>query len=113
VLVLVAPVGRARVCWNGNGYGKPPDRHGPTHQHGSAKAKEQRLSFPEVPSARSRDGISGTGRRPISQVPGRDSLPGRALRLVREWLAEHREELNANWERARTHEAPEPIAPLR
>jgi hypothetical protein len=40
------------------------------------------------------------------------SLLGRALRLVREGLAEHREELNANWERARTHEAPEPIAPL-
>jgi hypothetical protein len=40
------------------------------------------------------------------------SVPGRALRLVREWLAEHREELNANWERARNHEALEPIAPL-
>jgi hypothetical protein len=40
------------------------------------------------------------------------SLLGRAQRLVREWLAEHREELNANWERTRTHEAPEPIAPL-
>jgi hypothetical protein len=40
------------------------------------------------------------------------SLPGRALRLVREWLAEHRGELDANWERARNHEAPEPVAPL-
>jgi len=40
------------------------------------------------------------------------SLPGRALRLVREWLAVHRDELDANWERARNHEAPEPVAPL-
>jgi hypothetical protein len=40
------------------------------------------------------------------------SLPGRALRLVREWLAEHRAELDVNWERARNHEAPEPVAPL-
>jgi hypothetical protein len=40
------------------------------------------------------------------------SLPGRALRLVREWLDEHRDELEANWDRARYHEAPEPVAPL-
>jgi hypothetical protein len=40
------------------------------------------------------------------------SLPGRALRLVREWLAEHRDELDVHWERARNHEAPEPVAPL-
>lgn len=40
-------------------------------------------------------------------------LPGRALRLVREWLGQHRPELEANWERAVRHQRPEPIAPLR
>jgi hypothetical protein len=28
------------------------------------------------------------------------SLPGRAVRLVREWIEEHRDELEVNWERA-------------
>lgn len=41
------------------------------------------------------------------------SLPGRALRLVREWLDEHRDELVANWERARAQQPTESIAPLR
>lgn len=40
------------------------------------------------------------------------ALPGRALRLVREWLAEHRAELHANWVRAREHQAPEQVTPL-
>jgi len=40
------------------------------------------------------------------------SIPARALRLVREWLAAHRAELEANWDRARDHEQPEPVAPL-
>lgn len=40
------------------------------------------------------------------------SLPLRALRLVREWLDEHRSELVANWDRARDHEAPQPVPPL-
>lgn len=40
------------------------------------------------------------------------SLPGRALRLVREWLDAHPGELEANWDRARRHEQPAPIAPL-
>lgn len=39
-------------------------------------------------------------------------LPGRALRLVREWRVEHRAELDANWLRARDHQAPERVAPL-
>jgi Domain of unknown function (DUF4160) len=39
-------------------------------------------------------------------------LPGRALRLVREWLGEHRTELVANWDRASTQEPTEPVAPL-
>jgi hypothetical protein len=41
------------------------------------------------------------------------SLPGRALRLVREWIEAHRAELETNWERAVRHEQPEPIEPLR
>ncbi len=41
------------------------------------------------------------------------SLPGRALRLVREWLDEHQTELEANWERARDHEQPESVEPLK
>jgi Domain of unknown function (DUF4160) len=40
------------------------------------------------------------------------SLPGRALRLVREWLEEHRDELVANWDRASALEPTEPVAPL-
>jgi hypothetical protein len=39
-------------------------------------------------------------------------IPARALRLVREWLAAHRPELEAHWERARDHDQPEPVAPL-
>jgi Domain of unknown function (DUF4160) len=41
------------------------------------------------------------------------SLPGRALRLVREWLEEHRADLVTNWDRARDHEPTEPVAPLK
>jgi len=41
------------------------------------------------------------------------SLPGRALRLVREWIEQHRDELEANWERAVHFEELEPIEPLR
>jgi Domain of unknown function (DUF4160) len=41
------------------------------------------------------------------------SLPGRALRLVREWVEEHRDELEENWERAVTYRNPQPIDPLR
>jgi hypothetical protein len=40
-------------------------------------------------------------------------LPGRALRLVREWVELHRDELYANWHRAVRHERPWPIDPLR
>ena len=41
------------------------------------------------------------------------SLPGRALRLVREWMEGHHDELEANWERAVRFERPVPIEPLR
>jgi hypothetical protein len=37
------------------------------------------------------------------------SLPGRGLRLVREWFEEHCGELEANWERAVHHQRPHPI----
>jgi hypothetical protein len=39
-------------------------------------------------------------------------FPVRASRLVREWLDQHREELEANWDRARRGETPIPIDPL-
>jgi hypothetical protein len=40
------------------------------------------------------------------------ALPGRALALVTEWAQMHREELEANWERARREEPLQPIDPL-
>jgi len=40
-------------------------------------------------------------------------LPGRALRLVRDWLDEHRAELVANWDRARAGQPTESVEPLR
>lgn len=40
------------------------------------------------------------------------SLPPRVLRFVREWAALHREELAANWSRARAEQPLEEIAPL-
>jgi len=40
------------------------------------------------------------------------SLPRRALSLVAEWAALHREELLDNWERARRAERLQPIEPL-
>ncbi len=42
----------------------------------------------------------------------RGELPERAMRLVREWMAVHREELGANWDRLRIPSSPLPIAPL-
>ena len=40
------------------------------------------------------------------------ALPRRALRLVREWLDQHRAELAANWRRARAHRPLVPVEPL-
>jgi Domain of unknown function (DUF4160) len=37
----------------------------------------------------------------------------RALRLVREWTEQHRDELEANWQRAVNNDQPEQIEPLR
>lgn len=41
------------------------------------------------------------------------SLSTRAQRLVREWVEQHRDELEANWSRAVNHDKPEPIEPLK
>jgi Domain of unknown function (DUF4160) len=40
------------------------------------------------------------------------ALPRRALSLVAEWAELHRDELEANWERARRDEPLQPIDPL-
>jgi Domain of unknown function (DUF4160) len=40
------------------------------------------------------------------------ALPRRALLLVEEWARLHRDELEANWGRARRDEALEPVEPL-
>ena len=40
------------------------------------------------------------------------SLPPRALRLVREWLSDHREELAENFELASDMQPVRPVAPL-
>jgi hypothetical protein len=42
----------------------------------------------------------------------RGEIPDRALRLVREWADEHRDELLANWARIQVPEQPHPIDPL-
>jgi hypothetical protein len=42
----------------------------------------------------------------------RGKLPGRALALVLEWAALHRQELKSDWERARRGELLQPISPL-
>jgi Domain of unknown function (DUF4160) len=39
-------------------------------------------------------------------------LPRRALALVLEWATLHREELEENWRRAQSRQAPLPIQPL-
>ena len=39
-------------------------------------------------------------------------LPRPQLNLVREWAAQHRAELEANWARARAGERIQPVAPL-
>jgi len=41
------------------------------------------------------------------------SISSRALRLVREWVEQHRGELEANWDRAVNNDKPAPIEPLK
>jgi len=50
------------------------------------------------------------GIDPVAVMRG--ELPSRASNLVREWATQHRDELFANWERAREHAALQRIAPL-
>jgi hypothetical protein len=50
-------------------------------------------------------------RRSVGQVL-RGEIPDRALRLVRAWADEHRDELHANWARIQVPEQPQPIDPL-
>ncbi len=40
-------------------------------------------------------------------------MPGRALRMILEWLEEHRQELMLNWKKARHGEPLCNIAPLK
>ena len=42
----------------------------------------------------------------------RGEMPDRALRMVREWAALHRDELDSNWVRTQIPQQPVPIAPL-
>lgn len=42
----------------------------------------------------------------------RGELPRRALALVLEWAALHRDQLIADWDLCRRHEQPQPIPPL-
>ena len=40
-------------------------------------------------------------------------MPGRALKMILEWLEQHREELMDNWDNAQNGEPLEKIAPLK
>jgi len=69
------------------------DDHGPPHFHayyGEASAKI------DIETLRTQRG----------------ELPRRALGLVLEWAAEHREELLEDWRRAESHQPLNPIEPL-
>lgn len=67
--------------------------HAPPHVHALHKGQEAQIAI-------------ATG------AVLRGHCPPRALRLVRDWMTEHREELNVCWERARRHEPLPRIAPL-
>jgi len=69
------------------------DEHGVPHFHARYAGDKASLSIGTL------ELLSGT-------------LPRRALGLVREWAALHREELAKNWARARDSEPLEPIPPL-
>ena len=47
-----------------------------------------------------------------SLIVYRGELPQRALAMVLEWAALHRQELRRDWDLARRGRPPEPIAPL-
>ena len=85
--------------------GRPPlrdDDHGRTARSGHAG----HVSFPLNP----REGRAASIDLDGEVIAG--ALPGRALLLVTEWAQMHREELEANWERARREEPLQPIDPL-
>jgi Domain of unknown function (DUF4160) len=69
------------------------DDHAPPHFHAYYA---EHAAVIEIESMRVRDG----------------RLPKRALSLVLEWAAEHRDELMRNWRLAETHEALNQIKPL-
>ena len=66
--------------------------HNPPHLHAKYSGDEARFDF---------DGNMLEG-----------ALPRRASKIVVEWIVLHREELNDNWERARTGQPLLPIEPL-
>jgi len=68
------------------------NEHGPPHFHARYAGAKAALTF---------DGVVQQGM-----------LPPRVLRMVREWTAQHREELHTNWDRARRHQDLERIPPL-
>ena len=55
-------------------------------------------------------GAEGIVRIDDGAVSG--NLPGRARRMVLDWLEQHREELRANWARARARKSLARVAPL-
>lgn len=67
--------------------------HGPPHFHADYGELTARI---EIPTLKPIDG----------------GLPARALRLIRRWGMQHRDELMANWERARIREPLAKIDPL-
>ena len=67
--------------------------HRPPHFHAEYAEHEASISI--------RDGETIVG-----------ALPGRALRLVREWWELHRQELADNWQRMEREETLQRIAPL-
>ena len=66
--------------------------HNPPHLHAKYSGYEARYDF---------DGNMLEGK-----------LPGRASKIVVEWISLYRAELNANWERARNGQPLLPIEPL-
>lgn len=68
--------------------------HAPPHFHARHGSEEAKIAI--------REGALLAG-----------ALSPRALRLVREWLRQHRPELEKNWHRVVENKQPDPIEPLR
>ena len=69
------------------------DDHLPAHFHAEYQGHRVAVSIAEA------EAISG-------------GLPGRQLKLVLAWAVLRREELTADWERARAHQRLEAVAPI-